>query len=140
MKNISIWAKNHRNKARLSIIILKILLAVMASFIASALYKIKIILPEITGLTVVCLFVITAMIYPSRKTSISKKSFYIKQKSCDYILLAAGFLMTIFFVNNRFYTLTNPPAVFARHPLPSKPTLPLLKRFLNPWNIVIKNH
>jgi len=117
MRNISCWARQNKVKARLTLIILKLLLACMAYFIGSNLSELNIILPELTGITAVFLFVLIAVIYPARhKSRLSKKLFYIKQKSCDYILAASSFLMMIFFTNNRLYTLTDPAPSFAIMP------------------------
>lgn len=131
MRNISAWAKQHKNKARLSIIFLKILLAFMACYVAKALHEIKIILPGIMAFSALCLFIVAALIYPSgKKSTLSGKFFYLKQKSCDYILVASGFFMMVFFVNTRFYTLTNQPVVFANTPAAFKTNPPTAEEIL----------
>lgn len=109
MNNISTWARQHIAEARICIVMLKLLLAIAAFFIGNSLLSLKIILPENAGVAFVFLFILPALLYPSRQNNMSKKLFYIKQKSCDFLLAAAGFLMMIFFVNNRLYSFISPP-------------------------------
>lgn len=113
MKNISTWARQHIAEARICIVMLKVLLISAAFFIGNSLLSMKIILSEAAGIVFIFLFVLVALVYPYRQNRISKKLFYIKQKSCDFLLATAGFLMMIFFVNNRLYSFLSPSNSYA---------------------------
>lgn len=131
MRSISLWARQHKGKARLILIILKLLLACMAFFIGSGLAGMKIIFPQIAGIALVFLFGFVAAFYPYRKKSgLSKKLFYIKQKSCDYLLAALGFGMMLFFTNSSLYSLTRPSSSFANTEIVIKPDLPTAEEIL----------
>lgn len=100
MRKISLWAKHHRFFAIITIIISKILLAIIAFNIGLWLLESDIRIPVIVVVFALAIFVITALVYPSKyQTILTKKQVYIKQKSCDFILAACTFVMMTTLVN-----------------------------------------
>lgn len=94
MRKISLWAKHHRLFAIVTIIVSKILLAIIAFNIGLWLLEYNIHIPVIVVVIALAIFVIAALLYPSKyQTRLSKKQVYIKQKSCDFIIAACTFIM-----------------------------------------------
>lgn len=98
MKQISLWAKNHRNPARIIIIVSFIFLNALAIITGHFLHDLGVFfLPEfLFG----CFFVfLTAFIgYPSKThkhTKPKQPGHYRLQKSCDFILAASTFCMIV---------------------------------------------
>ena len=101
MRKISLWAKYHRFEAVVSIVAIKIALAVIAFYIGSALLKMNFHIPVAVCIIALIVLVVAAWIYPSRRlTHFSKKQFYLRQKSCDFIIGACSFAMIGSLVNN----------------------------------------
>jgi uncharacterized membrane protein YeaQ/YmgE (transglycosylase-associated protein family) len=112
MKRISFWAGTHVTIARLLIVIIRILLAVLAFYTGMKLNKMQIILPAnaIYPATLLILL-LTILAYPTRrKTSFSKKWTYVKQKTCDFILPLGSFLFITTMVNNADLVSSYSPA------------------------------
>ena len=107
MRKISLWAKHHPRTARVYIIIIKILLAAMAWFVSRSLIEMDIILPGGIGLAALLIFFLAALLYPSKSgtKSSSRSHFYIKQKSCDFTLVACTFIMMVSIINNQQYRI-----------------------------------
>lgn len=102
MKIVSQWAYHHVQSARLLIACIKILLAALAYYTGALLYKMAVILPSgIIYLTAMVILLIVIAVYPDRKKStLSKKLFYARQKACDFILPCCSCLVIITTVNN----------------------------------------
>jgi len=121
MKKISSWARNNVVPARILIIAIKLILAVLACYTGLALYKMQIILPGnliyLSGFLALSLVI---AIYPShKKNRISKKPSYLLQKSCDFILAVCSFLVISAAVNNGDVVKPYPTAfgsVTVKHP------------------------
>lgn len=103
MRKISLWAKHHPLPAIASIIVIKILLAVIAFYIGSALLAMNIHIPFIISILALIVLVAAALLYPSRHlTRVSKKQFYTRQKSSDLVIATCSFVLIGTFVNNNF--------------------------------------
>jgi len=102
MKQISFWAKQHKNSARVLVAIIKIVLALMAYYVGNELYQKQIHIPVILSGVTAILSIATAILYPSKKLkALSKHAFYVRQKSCDFILSACTFIFIITLANNQ---------------------------------------
>jgi uncharacterized membrane protein len=101
MRKISFWAKHHRFQAITFLVIIKLLLAYIAFYVGSSLLDLDIHIPFFVFGIALFILVMAALIYPSRRfTRLSKNQFYIRQKSCDFIVAACSFLMIGTLVNN----------------------------------------
>ena len=122
MRKISFWAKSHPRTARLYIIIIKILLAIIAWFVGRSFSRMNIGIPESLGILTLFIFLIAALLYPSKRSSISaQKYFYLKQKSCDFALAACTFIMMVCISNNQLYPVTTPSSHASSNIIVSKP-------------------
>jgi fatty acid desaturase len=103
MRKISFWAKHHRLQAIAFLVIIKLLLALIAFYIGLSLLDLDIYIPFFVFAIALFILIIAALIYPSRHlTRLSKNQFYIRQKSCDFIIAACSFVMIGTLVNNNF--------------------------------------
>ncbi len=102
MKTVSYWAYRHVKSAWLLIACIKILLAALAYYTGVLLYKMEIILPPgIIYPTAMLILLVVIAVYPDRKKStLSKKLFYARQKACDFMLPCCCCLVMITMVNN----------------------------------------
>ena len=101
MRKISLWAKHHRVEAIVSIVAIKLVLAVIAFYIGSALLEMNFRIPVAVCIIALIVLAVAAWLYPSRRlTHFSKKQFYLRQKSCDFIIGACSFVMIGSLVNN----------------------------------------
>ncbi len=101
MKKISLWARNHKWKARIAITIAWIMLTAIGIFIGKNLSVLGILLPSTVLLIIVALFLASIFYYPSRsqKTTLGSSAFYIKQKTCDLLLAVSSFCMITYAAN-----------------------------------------
>lgn len=75
----------------------------MAFYIGSALLEMNIHIPFIVCIIALIVLVAAAFLYPSRRlTTLTKKQFYIRQKSCDLAIALCSFLMIGTLVNTSF--------------------------------------
>ncbi|MDP4218072.1 MAG: hypothetical protein Q8927_17855 [Bacteroidota bacterium] len=87
MKRISLWAWHHQGKARLAVLFLHLLLAALAIYIGSTLSSMSL---QISSWVLLCgmgIFLAAATAYPD-----GTRIRYWRQKTCDLLLAAAGFL------------------------------------------------
>lgn len=104
MRKISVWAKRHPRAARIYIVLIKILLAIMAWYLGRTFSEMNITVPGNLGYITLLIFIGVALVYPSKNNTISsRKYFYIKQKSCDALLAACTFIMMVSITNNQLY-------------------------------------
>ena len=103
MKKISIWAKDHKWSARFLIIASFIVLNALAIVTGVLLSSIGISVP----LTVMLLFAgaysAAFIVYPSRslrRKKLTAAKFYVRQKSCDLILVGSTFFMIVYIGNH----------------------------------------
>lgn len=101
MKQVSLWARNHQWKARITMIIAWIILTALAIFIGTTLTGLNITLSSTTLLIIVATFFATVFYYPSRsqKTFHGSNTFYIRQKICDFLLAVCSFYMILYSAN-----------------------------------------
>jgi hypothetical protein len=122
MRKISFWAKSHPRTARLYIIIIKILLAIIAWFVGRSFSRMNISVPESLGFLTLFIFIIAALLYPSKSSSISaRKYFYLKQKSCDFALAACTFIMMVCITSSQLYPVTTASSHASSNIIVSKP-------------------
>lgn len=101
MKQLSLWARNHKRKARIAMVFAWLMLTALAIIIGTTLNELSIELPSTVLLTTVALFFAAIFYYPlhSQKSFYGADAFYIKQKSCDLVLAACSFCMTLYVAN-----------------------------------------
>lgn len=102
MKSISFWAKNHKTASRVLIIVIYVLLNVIGIFLGDILFSMGIVLSPLFYAVAIVISILGLLIYPSRKSRVSRKNFYFQQKSADIILLIATFIFIIY-TGNSFY-------------------------------------
>lgn len=103
MKKISYWAKDHKQEARITIVICYILLNFLAIISGYLLQQTGVLLLPAFLICCFVLFIIAIMVYPSKyrkSLSLSSSAFYNLQKSCDFVLVSCIFCM-IFYLSNR---------------------------------------
>ncbi len=101
MKKLSFWARENPWKARIIIVLLHFVLIILALFTGDTLSAIGIQLPAWSITLFLSLFILAAIFYPSRhkRNLIKKDLYYIRQKSCDFLLAATGFCMMLCLAN-----------------------------------------
>ena len=73
----------------------------MAFYIGAALLDLNIHIPYATLFITMAVVAVVVLTYPSRwSATLSKKQFYIRQKTSDYIIAASSFIMVATLVNN----------------------------------------
>lgn len=101
MKKISLWAKNNKWSARFIITGIYILFNILGIVAGRMLYDLQIFIPINVFLLFILLFLAGIMAYPSKRNSkTSGSSFYLRQKTCDFILAASTFCMIVYAGNN----------------------------------------
>lgn len=102
MQKISHWARCHVAAARVLIVFIKITLAVLAYFTGITLYKMQLFFPVVPLFTFAAVLLTGAVLfYPVYgKTKLSKKLFYIRQKTCDFLLPLSAVIIFTTWVNN----------------------------------------
>ncbi|HET6994928.1 MAG TPA: hypothetical protein VFI06_08090 [Chitinophagaceae bacterium] len=111
MKKISLWARHHRFIAIISIAIIKLLLAFIAAYLGLLLLGMNIRLPFTVFFFALLLLIIAAIAYPSKHiTRFTKKQFYVRQKTCDFIIAACSFVMIGTWVNTNLPVTINTAA------------------------------
>lgn len=108
MRKISAWARNHRHLARLFVIVIKLLLIFMALLTGRLLSSMGIALPDSKGYSALLILLLAAMLYPTpNRARLSKKLFYLRQKSCDFTLAICTFIAMVAVANNQLYPATS---------------------------------
>jgi hypothetical protein len=96
MKKISGWAKDHVWSARIIIILSILVINALAIITGVLIRSLGVTVPIPLVLLFACLYAIGFIAYPARELkgkTLSAASFYIRQKSCDLLLVGATFLM-----------------------------------------------
>ncbi len=109
MKRLSAWAKGDKKTARFLIVISFIVLNILGVFTGVLLGDLGIDMSYdiFLSFSIICLAAL--LIYPSRrlrKEKLTARAFYIRQKSCDALLVATTFCMIVF-LGNRPEMLSN---------------------------------
>lgn len=101
MKKLSFWAKENPWQARIVIILSHFVLIILALYIGGSLSGLEIQLPAWLLSLFLSLFILGVFFYPSRqkRNLIKKDLYYIRQKSCDFLLAATGFCMMLCLAN-----------------------------------------
>jgi uncharacterized membrane protein len=102
MQKISVWAKHHQITARFYIACIRLLLAVLAYYVAVTLTQIKIFIPAAPVYAAALLLLVTGvLLYPviANKKEF-KYQFYVRQKFCDFIIPLSAAIVFITWVNN----------------------------------------
>lgn len=111
MKKISFWAKGHKQAARMIIIVAFIILNVAGIITGTLLKELGLIIPAAGLMLILCIYFLSIIFYPSRhqKSTMSAGRFYQWQKTCDFTLALAGFLIIVYVSNGDFRGLQNIP-------------------------------
>ena len=102
MKQLSLWAKNHKWTSRILIVASFMLLNILAVLVGILLNDLSVVMPSAILVSAVFIFIICWLIYPLKKdkeTRIYQKKFYSIQKLCDFLLAGSTFLMIVFFAD-----------------------------------------
>jgi hypothetical protein len=103
MKKISYWAKNHKQEARITIVICYIILNILAVITGYWVQQMGILLLPAFLICCFVVFIVTVIVYPSKYRkglNLSAFAFYNLQKACDFIIVVCTFCM-IFYLSNR---------------------------------------
>jgi len=91
MRSISLWAKHHRQHARIIIIICRFLLICLACFLGTQLSQSAVMPSPLWTFFFMVVFFITGAHYPSERSAKN----YRKRKLYDLIIASCGFLMAV---------------------------------------------
>lgn len=100
MRHISLWAFHHKWAARISLVLIYILLNIAALFFAEALQAENIRIPAYISYLLCLPFCIAFILYPSRKEKPRYKNFYVFRKTMDGILITISFLLVTCTMND----------------------------------------
>ena len=102
MKNLSYWAREHKQAARLIIVISFILLTFLGFITGGLLTDLNFKITYEAYLTSAIIYCSIFLIYPSatQKKKWGAALFYLRQKSCDFLLTAVTFFIIIYVGNN----------------------------------------
>lgn len=126
MKRHSLWAYQHPRAARLLIVLCYLVLNVTGFLIGDLLLEmnVPVSMPLVYGLAAVA--ATTFLLYPQRKEKHRYRNFYLRQKSCDGILLTTTLLLVIGAANLRHQAATpfHLPGLHAAVPAPAYSNAP----------------
>lgn len=127
MKNISLWARQHKWAARCYITIAYFLLNLLSLYFAFVLHQAGFAAGPISVLVLSLPFTLALAYYPKRKQKETYSNFYHLQKTCDGVLVSTSFLLMIC-ASLHFNTTKNQPTtatVYAATPTTGniKPTI-----------------
>jgi len=113
MKQLSLWAKNHKHKARLIIIASFVLLTTAGIATGVLLSGLGVSVSTFTLVAAACIYIAALIAYPARPLNNKKlktRVFYIRQKTCDLLLASTTFCMIVFFSNrpDQLFSYTAP--------------------------------
>lgn len=103
MKKISVWAKDHKWSARFIIVASFIILNILGGVTGVLLSSLGISIPAAVMLFFACAYSAGFIAYPSRSlkgTKLNVPAFYIRQKSCDLLLIGSTFCMIVYLGNH----------------------------------------
>lgn len=103
MRKISLWAKAHKWPARIIIIVSFIILDLLGIIIGIFCNDLNISISSFTMLIFCLVYILGVFMYPSKRDKgrkINAHLFYIRQKSCDFLLAASTFGMFIYLGNH----------------------------------------
>ncbi len=102
MKKISQWARHHKAAARIIIIGSFVVLTVLGILVGVLLDNMGVTISSVTLALTVCAYITAVIAYPAKflkGKKLNAGSFYVRQKTCDFVLAASTFLMIIYFSN-----------------------------------------
>lgn len=99
MRELSVWAFHHKKAARLCFVFIYLALNVLCLFFNEVLLEQEVEIPLYIAYFVCFLFLIAALLYPSRKEKARYKNFYWFQKAMDGVLFTLSFLLIVFSMN-----------------------------------------
>ena len=102
MKKISHWAKNHKKLSRLIIVVSFIILTALGIITGILLSDIGVAISAAALFLFVAIYFAAVFAYPAKSlkgNKLSASAFYIRQKNCDFLLVASTFCMIVFFSN-----------------------------------------
>lgn len=102
MRKISFWAKDHKWSSRFIIVTSFIVLNILGIVTGKLLGSLEITIPVSVLFFVAGLYCVGFIAYPSRSLKgqkLTAAAFYVRQKSCDLMLVASTFCMIVYFSN-----------------------------------------
>jgi hypothetical protein len=134
MKRISLWARQHVLASRIIIICSFTLLTVLGIVTGRLVDSIGFSFSSTLIMVVIAIFFIGVLAYPDKYLKGKKLKpavFYVRQKTCDFLLAASTFCMIVYFSNQpgQLFNYSNPlsAAVPASIPIPKDSTLKTYK-------------
>lgn len=103
MRKISFWAKNHKWPSRIIIVTSFIALNVLGIITGDLLNQLHISIPIGMMLGFMGVFLMAMIAYPakrSKRIKLNPAAFYLRQKTCDFILAATTFCMLLYLGNH----------------------------------------
>lgn len=125
MKKISYWAKAHKWRSWVIIIAAFSVLNTLGIVTGILLQQLEISVSVILVFISLFLYLAALIAYPSKSEkgkTLSRAAFYIKQKSCDFILVASTFGMIIYLSNHPDRLFQSYPTISAA--MKTEPSLP----------------
>lgn len=120
MKKISFWARNHKKLSRLIIVCSFIILTVLGIITGSLLLDIGVSVSSTAMLIFIGGYFIGLIAYPTKSLKgkkLTADAFYLRQKSCDWILATSSFCMIVYFSNQPAEIFNNTSPVNAAIPV-----------------------
>ncbi|HVG13351.1 MAG TPA: hypothetical protein VM935_00270, partial [Chitinophagaceae bacterium] len=99
MKVLSVWAFHHKIAARLCFVFIYLALNLVCLFFNEVLLEQNVEVPLYISYVLCSLFLIAALLYPSRKQKHAYKNFYGFQKTMDGVLFSLSFLLIVLTMN-----------------------------------------
>lgn len=103
MKKISFWAKAHKWQTRVIIIVAFLVLNTLGIVTGILLQQLEVSVSLTVLFILFTLYLAALITYPNKSEkgkTLSRTAFYIKQKSCDFILAASSFGMIVYLANH----------------------------------------
>lgn len=102
MKQLSHWAKSHKKLSRLLIVVSFIILTALGIVTGMLLSDVGVAIADVAMFLFVAMYLAAVFAYPAKSlkgNKLNASAFYIRQKNCDFLLVASTFCMIVFFSN-----------------------------------------
>lgn len=102
MKKISIWARNHKGLSRIIIVASFILLTALGIVTGILLTDVGVTISSAAMFVFISIYFTGLIVYPAKSLKgkrLSAAAFYMRQKSCDWLLAGSTFCMIVYFSN-----------------------------------------
>jgi|CXWL01.1.fsa_nt_gi hypothetical protein len=102
MKKLSRWAKNHKRSSRIVIVVSFIALTALGIATGMLLTDVGVSISSAAMFVFICIYFAGLIAYPAKSLKgkkLSATAFYVRQKSCDWLLAASTFCMIVYLGN-----------------------------------------